>query len=269
MTRQIYGQQKDWNKIRQTTDEPIITIITATFNVAETLHWTYQSIKNQTYPYIQWIVVDGASKDGTSNVLQEYSDVIDVWFSEPDKGIYDAWNKALDYVKGDWVQFLGAGDALYEADVIGKIVLEISNKNTKNLLISTDIALIDDQRQSVKHLKGEWCKNNQRYSLLLPILPPHPGIFHHKKLFYQKRFDVDFKIISDSLFLLTNTNLQFRYMPILTVNMLLGGISSDKDSYTRSYQEMTLAIKKYQIKLNLFNRLKAFLKLKIKEKICQ
>lgn len=100
---------------------PLITIITSTFNAGEQLRFTAQSIKNQTYPHIQWIIVDGKSSDNTIDIIEELGELVSVWFSEKDSGIYDAWNKALKYAKGDWIQFIGAGDELAEADTLEKI----------------------------------------------------------------------------------------------------------------------------------------------------
>ena len=99
-------------------DKPLITIITATFNAAEYLPYTIRSIRAQEYENIQWIVVDGASKDGTVDLLKENEDVIDYWMSEPDEGIYDAWNKACLHVRGEWIQFIGAGDELASTTVL-------------------------------------------------------------------------------------------------------------------------------------------------------
>lgn len=262
--RQVFGKQQDWVSIKKNIDKPIITIITATFNVADSLHWTYESIKNQTYPYIQWIVVDGNSKDDTVKLLKQYGDVIDVWFSEPDTGIYNAWNKALEYIQGDWVQFLGAGDEIRGVNTIENIVNELQSGYLEHELISTDIELLDENRIAQNKISGNWNKKELKYSLLLPILPPHPGIFHRKCLFEKYKFDEEFRIISDSLFLLTNTNLNFGYISVLSAGMALGGISTNKESYMRSYKEMLRAVDKYHIKQSNFNRLKSYIKVLIK-----
>src|SRR5699024_5468308 len=107
--------------VRQHSDLPIITIITSTYNVVQDLQWTIDSIREQTYPNIQWIIADGASTDGTVKMFEANSELIDYWFSEPDTGIYDAWNKALEHVKGDWLQFIGAGDELYGTSTLEKV----------------------------------------------------------------------------------------------------------------------------------------------------
>ncbi len=92
---------------------PRVSIIIVTFNAAVTLQKCLDSIYRQTYPFLDIIIIDGCSKDGTVNILKENSAKIVFWKSEPDKGIYDAMNKALAYIKGEWVYFLGADDELF------------------------------------------------------------------------------------------------------------------------------------------------------------
>jgi cellulose synthase/poly-beta-1,6-N-acetylglucosamine synthase-like glycosyltransferase len=98
-------------------DKPLITIITSTYNAAEYLPRTIKSVREQTYTNIEWIIVDGNSKDNTVELIRQNEDVIDYWVSEPDSGIYDAWNKGVSLANGDWIAFLGAGDS-YKPDAI-------------------------------------------------------------------------------------------------------------------------------------------------------
>jgi len=99
----------------------MITVITATFNAANTISEAMQSIRSQTYPNIEWIVIDGGSTDGTVQILTTNEDIVDYWSSEADSGIYDALNKGIDRAQGDWILFLGADDRLAKDDVIEKI----------------------------------------------------------------------------------------------------------------------------------------------------
>ena len=92
------GARKNWQSLR-TDGFPIITIIIATYNVEKFLPQTIRSIREQSYPYVQLIIADGDSKDGTIELLKQNEVCIDFWFSEKDKGIYDAWNKALRYIQ--------------------------------------------------------------------------------------------------------------------------------------------------------------------------
>lgn len=91
-------------------DRPLITVITAVFNAKGELEATLDSVLGQQYGLVEYIVVDGGSQDGTVDILRRYDDRIDYWFSEPDKGISDAWNKAITLACGEYISFLNAGD---------------------------------------------------------------------------------------------------------------------------------------------------------------
>jgi len=105
-----------------------LSIIIVTFNAAATLQECLNSIYKQPFPAIEIVVIDGQSTDGTVNILRENNDKIDYWRSEKDKGIYDAMNKALDYITGNWVYFLGADDILF--DDFSKLASELKDENT-------------------------------------------------------------------------------------------------------------------------------------------
>ena len=100
---------------------PLVTIVTPVRNAAATLERTLRSVLAQDYPAIETIVVDGASTDGTLDILRRYDDKLDLWISEPDSGISDAFNKGIALATGDIVGILNADD-WYEPDAVGKIV---------------------------------------------------------------------------------------------------------------------------------------------------
>ena len=92
---------------------PKISVIIVTYNAAETLQACLDSIYQQKYPAIETVVIDGLSTDGTVKILEANTDRIAYWKSEKDEGIYDAMNKGLKHITGDWVYFLGADDILF------------------------------------------------------------------------------------------------------------------------------------------------------------
>lgn len=100
---------------------PRISVITVCYNAELHIEDTIRSVVNQTYPEIQYIVIDGQSKDHTMCIIEGYTKQIDVLLSEPDRGIYDAMNKALDYVSGTWVIYLNAGDTFHHSNAISDI----------------------------------------------------------------------------------------------------------------------------------------------------
>lgn len=110
-------------------NNPRISVITVCYNAAKTLENTILSVINQTYKNIEYIVVDGASTDGTIDLINKYCEKIACFFSEPDNGIYDAMNKGIKLASGDYVYFLNAGDVLFDADVLRTIAYYLDGKS--------------------------------------------------------------------------------------------------------------------------------------------
>ena len=92
-------------------ENPLLTIIVAVFNGAKTLERCIDSVVQQTWPYKELIIMDGGSTDGTVDLLKRYDSKIKYWESRPDRGIYHAWNKALDHAEGEWICFIGCAEA--------------------------------------------------------------------------------------------------------------------------------------------------------------
>ncbi|MDB5273743.1 MAG: glycosyl transferase [Chitinophagaceae bacterium] len=99
--------------------KPVVSVITIVYNGGDLLEGTIQSVIQQNHTHLEYIIIDGGSKDHTLDVIRKYNDDIDYWISEPDKGIYDAMNKGLAAATGDYVWFMNAGDHVH-----GKQVLE-------------------------------------------------------------------------------------------------------------------------------------------------
>jgi glycosyltransferase involved in cell wall biosynthesis len=107
---------------------PIFSIITITFNAGKILESTILSILNQSYPHIEYIIVDGNSSDSTKDIISQYEAGIARWVSEPDRGLYDAMNKGLRMATGDYVWFLNAGDVLAHSNTV-KELASIAERN--------------------------------------------------------------------------------------------------------------------------------------------
>ena len=91
-------------------NNPLISVVTVSYNAVSTIEQTIISVLNQMYSNIEYIIIDGGSTDGTVDIIKRYDDKIAYWRSEPDRGIYDAMNKGILQAKGEWIYFIGASD---------------------------------------------------------------------------------------------------------------------------------------------------------------
>lgn len=208
---------------------PMITIITSTFQAAKDLPITAASIRSQTYKNVQWIIADGGSSDGTVEWIQANLDVVSDWFSSPDQGIYDAWNKALPLIKGEWVQFLGAGDELYSSDTLDGLVPILAKAYPQYEIVYGGIKFVTStNRQIVQSRLLDWHYMKNRWELMRPMLPVHPEVFHHRQLFDNgEKFDLRFKIAGDSHFLLKAISKKRPlFAPVYIDKMQVGGSSA-------------------------------------------
>jgi len=116
------GGRRTKGIIKHTQDGiPLITVVTVVRNGEGTLEETIASVINQTYKNIEYIIVDGASTDGTVDIIKKYEDKIDYWMSESDEGIYYAMNKGIDLASGEWINFMNSGDRFYTDETISAI----------------------------------------------------------------------------------------------------------------------------------------------------
>ena len=122
---------------------PKISIISITYNAAKWLERTILSILSQSYPNIEYILIDGASTDGTVDMIREYAPGIAFWTTEPDHGLYDAMNKGLRHATGDYVWFINAGDTLPNADTVQRMVTKISKCRVLPDVVYGETAIVD------------------------------------------------------------------------------------------------------------------------------
>ncbi len=125
---------------------PVFSIITVVYNGAALLPGTMQSVREQTYPHIEYIVVDGGSKDASVRIIQDFAAQMPQirWISEPDKGLYDAMNKGLRLASGDFVWFLNSGDHLHDPQTVERCAALV--QATTDVLYGETL-LVNDERQ--------------------------------------------------------------------------------------------------------------------------
>ena len=105
-------------------EKPKISIITVSFNAEKYIERTIKSVINQTYPNIEYIVIDGASKDGTMDIVKKYANKIDYYISEPDKSHFDAMNKGLAKATGDYILYMNAGDCIHKETSLDEMMTD-------------------------------------------------------------------------------------------------------------------------------------------------
>lgn len=117
------------NLISHPAETPLITVVTVVRNGVDTMEETILSVLRQSYKNIEYLVIDGGSTDGTLAIIQKYTAQIKSWISEPDKGIYDAMNKALKIATGDFLIFLNAGDTFFSDLTIQEFISKIQQRD--------------------------------------------------------------------------------------------------------------------------------------------
>lgn len=184
-------RMKEYNK-KSYQDIPIVSIITVVKNGEKYLEQTIKSVIDQTYPNIEYIIVDGGSTDGTLEIIKKYDDKIDYWLSEADKGIYDAMNKGVNIATGKWLNFMNAGDRFYKNNTVERI---FSGKNYDVDFIYGDCKIVYNPKfsriQKVGEIKNLW----------KGMIFSHQSLFTRYEVFKKCKLNIDNKIGADFEFI--------------------------------------------------------------------
>lgn len=249
-------------------NSPLISIITSTYNAEEYLEELILSTLSQTYKNVELIFIDGNSQDNTVNILQKYSDQISYWISEPDTGIYDAWNKGLKQATGEWITFIGADDYWWNDKVLEKVSTIISNASKLHInYVYGTVNRITEDKILIEQRGVDWEVAKKTFYNGMKFT--HAGSFHHKSLFSNYgNFDTTFKICGDYEFLVRCVKAQEDALyakKITTIGMRMGGISNHSDTKLKMARELKKAIKKNNVTHNSLLHLLWVLKLRIKK----
>ena len=221
---------------------PRISIITSTFNAAAHLPYTIRSIREQTSREFEWIVVDGNSADGTQALLRDNDDVITRSISEPDQGIYDAWNKACKMARGEWIVFLGAGDELTAPQTLVECIKYLESVSADTVLVYGRQTLLSSaERIPLETIGVPWAEMLDKWDIGRPALPPHGATFQRKNLFADAQpFDLRFPIAADSHFLLRAIKFHAPvFIPIDVTRVPMGGVSFRLDTARKVGREIS------------------------------
>ena len=230
-----------------------ISIITATYNSAATLPDTFESILRQAYTDYEYIVVDGASKDRTVDIIREYESQFDgrlKWISELDKGIYDAMNKGIEMATGDIVGILNSDDFFTSNDVLKRVAEEFESNSTLDAIYG-DIHFVKDEdlTKCTRYYSSAYFRPSM---LRFGFMPAHPS-FYVRKSVYQKYglYDLQFRTSSDfemMVRLFGRNKINAKYIPMDFVTMRAGGESTAGiEAKKKVNRDITASLKKHGI----------------------
>ena len=175
---------------------PKFTIITVTYNAAKVLEETIQSILSQSYKNVEYIIVDGQSKDGTLQIIDKYRRWIHCLISEPDKGLYDAMNKGIQLATGDYLCFLNAGDKFHETNTLQHIVHSLKKNELPDVIYGeTDIV---DHNGEFLHMRRLSAPEKLNWkSFKKGMLVCHQAFFAKRELAVQEPYSLRYRFSAD------------------------------------------------------------------------
>ena len=234
-------------------DKPLVSIITVCYNSEKYIRDTIESVLNQTYNNIEYIIIDGESTDNTLDIIKEYEPKFNgkiKWISEPDEGIYDAMNKGIAVTSGDIIATLNSDD-VYANDKVLENIIEVFNKENCDACYG-NVAMVE--RDDLNQISRLWKTDSNKYFSQLKFgwVPAHPSFFAKKNL-YDKygKFDLDFKIAADFDLIcrfIEKNNIKLSYLDKTLIKMRIEGTSNN--SFNAIYQgnkEAFLSLKKNDV----------------------
>jgi glycosyltransferase involved in cell wall biosynthesis len=204
---------------------PLVSVITAVVNGQPHVTACLESVLLQDYPNIEHLVLDGVSSDGTVDVLRAYGDRIAYWKSEPDNGVYDAWNKGLREARGEWICFLGSDDVFLPGAV--KAYMELAATNPDAEYLSSQVKWVHPS--GYHRIIGKCWKWNE---FCKRMTTAHVGSMHRRSLYDRLgQYDTSYRSAADyELLLRTRGKLKAAFTPALTVTMTAGGVSCSREA---------------------------------------
>ena len=204
-----------------------LSLITVTYNCAGTLEDTIKSVKEQNCEDLEYIIIDGASTDGSVDIIKKHKDVVSFWSSTEDEGIYDAMNKGIKQATGDYIGFLHSDDMFYSDNTLNEIstALEVHSPD----VLYGDLQYVNAiQTDKIIRL---WKSQNYYPGLLKKgWMPPHPTLYIKKEVMKKTGFfNTSYKIAADYDYILRlfSKNVEsFYYHPSVIIKMRIGGASN-------------------------------------------
>ena len=202
-----------------------VSVITVCYNAVSTIESSIRSVMEQDYEDVEYLVIDGGSKDGTVDLIKQYLPHIHHFISEPDRGIYDALNKGIAKASGDIIGVLHANDCF-----AGRNTLRIVADNFKEKQVDAvygNLVFLNEKQQIVRKWLSKPCK---RTLLELGWMPPHPALFIKKEVYNRfGNYRLDFGTAADYELILRffyRHRIKTHHVDHVFIKMLTGGISN-------------------------------------------
>jgi len=222
---------------------PKISVVTVVYNDQPHIEGTIKSVLSQTYHNVEYVVIDGGSSDGTVDVIRRYNDKLAYWTSEPDKGIYDAMNKAIDICTGDWIAFINSWDSFHDKDVLYNVFN--SDVPSDVDVIFGDVCMVTAYGRLIKRF-------DKLDESVLAFNLCHQSTFTKASLLKRHKYDTSYKVAADVDFfnkIKNKENAIFFYMPIVVADYECGHGTSANSFWKKSKEYRRLQnIKTYSIK---------------------
>lgn len=202
-----------------------ISIVIATYNAARVVRGAIESVLTQSHKNLELIIVDGGSTDGTPDIVAKHAGGSCRFICEPDRGIYDAWNKGIRLSTGDWIGFLGADDRFFPGALVNYAGIIASSQDIQ--YISSEVLLIDESGNSrIIGRPWDW----KRFSRYMSVA--HVGSLHSRALFLKYGlYNDSFHVSGDYEFLLrAGSTLKAAFVAQPLATMRTGGVSSSSAS---------------------------------------
>ena len=175
---------------------PKFSIITVTYNAGKVLEDTIQSVIFQTYRNVEYIIVDGHSKDNTMEIVDKYRNHISKVISEPDKGLYDAMNKGIRLATGDYLCFLNAGDKFHDSETLQKIVHTLKGQELPDVIYG-ETAIVDEEGHFLHMRRLSTPAHLNWKSFKQGMLVCHQAFFVNRELAINHLYDLQYRFSAD------------------------------------------------------------------------
>ncbi|MCX6790712.1 MAG: glycosyltransferase family 2 protein [Candidatus Gribaldobacteria bacterium] len=225
--------------IDRKSSSPLVSVITVTLNSVKTLEKTIQSVLAQTYPCIEYIIVDGGSLDGTLEIIKKYESKITYWISEKDSGIYQAMNKGIKQAKGEWIHILNSDDYYTTPNALSDFIQRVKSDQNK-FYYGTMYLENENGKRTVQKYPFNWLNY---WKLYYSAYIAHPTLLVNQEQYQQiGLYDESFKIAADHdliLRLCKKYRAQFLDVP-LTVMSLGGASAKDNRKTFNEFKRVTI-----------------------------